>query len=107
MLYRDLCLNPSGLPTKSVCTAAAAAAACDVILSSGLNPVAARNAFLEVQRYDAGIVKDAMPPTPAAVRAARVWRETYKVATEPSQVYESPALAKSRKLSSENAVCSE
>lgn len=69
---------------------AAAAAARDVIRASGMQPEAARNAFLEVQRYTACAAEGAMPPTPAAVRAARVWRETSKAAANPTRAQDRP-----------------
>lgn len=74
VLFLDSNSRSQAPPTYRTDTAAAAAAASSVVLASGLDPEAAREAFLAVRRYDAG--KEAEEPTPAAVRAARVWRET-------------------------------
>lgn len=76
---------------------AAAAAANDTIRASGMPPEAARNAFLEVWRYESLGMEGELPPSPAAVRAARVWREIVRAAAMPAaEGYGSTAPTKPR-----------
>jgi hypothetical protein len=88
---RKLQSSKLGFQSPSQCAATATATAAfatrEVLRASGLKPQAARNAFLEVQRYEANAMAYALTPTPAAVRAAMVWREAIKVSSAICRVF--------------------
>jgi hypothetical protein len=90
MLVQNADLQSASQTTYRTEAGAAAAAARDAIRASGMQPEAARNAFLEVQRYATCAVEGALAPTPAAVRAARVWRETSKAGATSTRAQDRP-----------------